>query len=235
MVYRKIPNKERKIKFIARALSLAKYTDMREIAKRAGVSPRTVRLTNLKLKIRDKKAISVGATQLSGKQFDGIVNSLIMRPEMTFVEISRLWKVWKSTVVGINKRLQIQDEGQIMDRTREILTEKGRKPRKPRICLFTPQEKWEIIQKNAPLIINIVSKFKNSTKIRIPMDDLVQEIKITAFNALDILTTKEKGGSYIGGIARITILDYIRKEAKKLGIDPEKLEKITTRKKVRGK
>lgn len=226
----------RERKFVERALSLAKYTPMTKIAKRVGVTSERVRQINKEKGIRGKLAIRVGRrSKLSGKKFEAVVGMLASHPEIPFTEIAKQFGVWPTDVTRINKSIKIQDRWTILERISRI---RGG-PKKPRPRLFSPQEKWKIIQSSTPYLLKAItnaSKYADifPRRIRVPAEEILQEAKLEAFGALDLVETREHPERYIGAVARIMTIKYIKREAKRLGISPEVLERITTRKKMRG-
>lgn len=223
----RIPKK--KLRFIKKALRLAKYTTMKEIAKKAKVSTVTVEEINLREGIRNQQALNIARTRLPGKKFEAIVETLTKHPEKSFTEIASKYNVATGAVSSINKRLAIQPKEQIKQRELTRLN-KPRGQKKKRYCLFSQKEKEKIIQESTPHITEIISKFTVPQNIQIPIDKLLQETKLKAFNALDKATTREHPQRYIKGIAKWTTIEYCRKEAKKQGIGRKELKALITKK-----
>ncbi len=213
----------REKRFIERALGIAKFTSMRQIAIRAGkveairagkveairagkVDPHTVSRINIEKKIRDKDAINAGMRKIPFTKFMAVVDLLVNHPELSFRGIGRQTGVSFGGVHYINERLGIQDKLTIAERDRELRKRKT----KERHYRFSPKQKWEIIVGLKGFIKYIVIERAKAEDKPVPVADLIQEAILESFHGLDTLSPKGDPKKYIGGITRNVVRQHLR-------------------------
>lgn len=180
---------------------------MKEIAKRAEVAHPTVIRINKATGIRRKGAANIGLTRVSPQTRNKIIVAL--RQGDSFAKIVREIGTSMPTVARINKILQIQSQQQVLER-------KSKKSK--RYYMFSSEEKWKIIFGMEVGIRRSIFSAANRLGTRsVPVDDLMQEIRLKAFSALDLLPTNDVviAKKYVGGLAKIVTWEYIRVQTKK--------------------
>jgi len=198
-----------KRKFIERALSLAKYTPMKEIARRAGVAPFTVRRINEQAKVRDKDAIALANRTMPWKTFKTVIRLLVTRPELTFGRIATQAGCSYTGVRHISQKLGLQTDAQIEARIKAG----QRRQRKPRHSTFTASEKWDIILGLEHYLGTVVWRKQRANFLPEEIHaDLMQQTLLESFGALDRLPDKMKPKHWLAAVATNVVRYYSRSD-----------------------
>ncbi len=207
---------------IARLLDKQRFMSQRSIARRHNVSPGTVAKINRLRQIRSKQGVRVGDTRLPLKTFNAIVKGLVEHPEMSFRDLVKFLKKRKicidpTTIWRINERLKIQSKQMIVERHARIEKEKALrrkgKSNKPKLCLFTPKEKWDILVASQKWLEKVIAK--EISLAGFPAQDnmdILQQTILEGFHALDYVRSKANPVGYLTGVARNNAREYLRRK-----------------------